>query len=140
MAEAKTRATDVSPSSFIGAIKNPAMRRDCRTIAGIMARATRAKPRMWGADLVGFGTYRCTYANGREAEWMITAFAPRRDRITLYVASGFSERKALLGQLGKHSAGKSCVHIKQLADVDLPTLERLVKASVKHVRSAQKAG
>ena len=77
-----------------------------------------------------------TYANGREAEWMITAFAPRRDKITLYVASGFKDREALLGRLGKHSGGKTCVHIKQLADVDVPTLERLVRASVQHVRAA----
>ena len=89
---------------------------------------------MWGAGIVGFGTYRCTYANGREADWMVTAFSPRKQNITLYLMGGFAGRDELMAALGKHSCGKSCLYIKRLSDVHLPTLKKLVRASVQHVK------
>ena len=87
-----------------------------------------------GLESLGFGTYQCSYPSGREITWMLAAFATRKDRITLYIASGFDGQDELLGKLGKHAHGKSCLHIKRLSDVHLPTLEKLVKRSVTHVR------
>lgn len=130
----KTQATNASVSGFLSSIADESVRKDCRTIAGIMEKATGEKPRMWGANIVGFGTYRYEYSGGREAEWMITAFAPRKQNITLYIMPGFEERDELLARLGPHACGKSCLYIKRLSDVHVPTLEKLVKRSVDHMR------
>jgi len=132
MAEAKTRKTATSVGAFLAGIADEQVRKDCRAIAGIMAKATKAKPAMWGSSIVGFGTRRITYANGRDADWMVVAFSPRKQNIVLYLSSAFPEREPLLKTLGQHSCGKGCVYIKRLADVHLPTLRKLVTASVKH--------
>ena len=132
MAEAKTKPTAVSADGFLDAIDNEQVRDDCRAIAGIMQKATGSPARMWGSGIVGFGTYQCTYADGRTAEWMVVAFAPRKQNITLYLAPDFTERESLLADLGTHTSGKGCVYIKRLADVHVPTLKKLVAASVKH--------
>ena len=99
-----------------------------------MQKATNAEPQMWGASIVGFGSYHYKYASGREGDWMLTAFSPRKQNITLYIFGGFEGYDELMAQLGKHSCGKSCVYIKRLSDVHLPTLKKLIKASVKHMR------
>jgi hypothetical protein len=98
-----------------------------------MKQATRANPKMWGSGIVGFGTRTIKYAGGREAEWMRIAFAPRKDRITLYVNSGFTGFRGLRAKLGKTSGGKGCIHIKRLTDVHLPTLRKLVVQSIRNV-------
>jgi hypothetical protein len=140
MVEPKTKLNNESVSRFLNSIKDDQVREDCWTIADIMQKATRAKPKMWGASIVGFGTYRCTYANGREADWMVTAFSPRKQNITLYLMGGFPQHDELMAALGKHSCGKSCVYIKRLSDVDVPTLKKLVNASAKHVMKSNSAG
>jgi hypothetical protein len=132
VAELKTRVNDASVSGFLAAIKDEQVRKDCRVVADIMSKATKAKPKMWGSAIVGFGTRRQTYANGREAEWMVTAFSPRKQNIVLYLSAAFPERAALLKALGTHSCGKGCLYIKRLSDVHLPTLRKLVTASVRH--------
>ena len=132
MAELKTRPTGVSVSGFLQSIKDDRIRADCKTIAAIMKQATKANPKLWGSNLVGFGTRRIKYAGGREADWMRIAFAPRKDKITLYVNSGFKGYRDLRAKLGKTSGGKACIHIRSLCDVDLPTLRKLVAHSIKN--------
>jgi uncharacterized protein DUF1801 len=135
MGEAKTRLTGASVDKFLDAIENEQVRDDCRTIAGIMEKAANAPPRMWGTSIVGFGTQRSTYASGREAEWMLTAFSPRKQNITLYLGH-LDEQRDLLNKLGTHSCGKGCLYIKRLSDVHLPTLAKLVKSSVALARKS----
>ena len=132
MAEPKTRPTASAVNAFFARIQDDEVRQDCRVIADIMTKATKAPPKMWGTSIVGFGTRRIQYANGREADWMIAAFSPRKQNIVLYLSSAFPERAALLKALGKHSCGKGCVYVKRLSDVHLPTLRKLVAASVRH--------
>jgi hypothetical protein len=139
MAEPKTKLTNASVADFLNAIKDEQVRKDCWTIAEIMERATKAKPQMWGASIVGFGTCRQKYANGKEATWMATAFSPRKQNITLYIAGGFKGYGELRAKLGKAAGGKSCIYVKRLSDFHLPTLAKLVKASVEHVRKTQPA-
>ncbi len=134
MAELKTKKTTASVSVFLNAIKDDQVRKDCKAVAALMQKATGAKPAMWGASLVGFGTARFKYASGRELDWMLTAFAPRKNNITIYIMSGFPQHEALVAKLGKHSHGQGCLHIKRLSDVHLPTLTKLIAASVKHVK------
>ena len=136
MPEAKTKLTGASVDDFLDAIENDQVRDDCRTIAGIMEKAAKAPPRMWGSNIVGFGSHRSTYASGREAEWMLTAFSPRKQNITLYLGH-LDEQRDLLDKLGTHSCGKGCLYIKRLSDVHLPTLPKLVKSSVALARKSQ---
>lgn len=132
MAEPKTRLTGASVDDFIDALDSEQVRDDCRTIAAMMQQATRAKPEMWGTSLVGFGRCQWQSARGKPVEWMLTAFAPRKANLTVYLWPEFDGRHELLGKLGKHSSGKGCLYIKRLSDIHLPTLKKLITASVTH--------
>jgi hypothetical protein len=134
MAETKTKATRASVSKFIAAIKDEEKRKDSKAVAKMMASATKAKPKMLGTNIVGFGKRTITYADGREAEWIEIAFSPRKASLTLYVGRRFENRDKLLKALGKHSMGGGCLYIKRLSDVHLPTLKKIVSASVKQAR------
>jgi Domain of unknown function (DU1801) len=139
MAEIKTKATAASASDFLKAIEDAQVRADCLAIAKIMEKATKAKPKMWGSKIVGFGSCRYKYPDGREMDWMLVAFAPRKGNIALYTMPEFPGRKEIMAKLGKFSAGKSCVNIKRLADVDLAALRKLVEGSVASMRKAYSA-
>jgi hypothetical protein len=132
MAEIKTKRNDASVDDFLDAIKGEQVREDCWVIVDIMQKATKAKPKMWGSSIVGFGDHRLKYPNGREVDWMLVAFSPRKQNITLYIWPGFDGYDELIAQLGKHSCGKACIYIKRLSDVHLPTLKKLINGSVKH--------
>jgi hypothetical protein len=136
MPEPKTKLTGASVEAFLDSIESDQVRDDCRTIAGIMEKAAKAPPRMWGSSIIGFGTQTCTYADGRKAEWMLTALSPRKQNITLYLGH-LDQHRDMLGKLGTHSCGKGCVYIKRLSDVHMPTLTKLVKSSVALARMSQ---
>ncbi|HVS81629.1 MAG TPA: DUF1801 domain-containing protein [Pyrinomonadaceae bacterium] len=131
MAEPKTQPTDQSVEIFINKIPDPQARQDCFAIAKLMKEATRSEPRMWGSGIVGFGTQHYKYASGREGDWPLIGFSPRKQNLTLYIMSGFDSHTELLKKLGKHSVAGSCLYIKRLADIDLPTLQKLIRESVK---------
>ena len=130
----KTQATNASVDDFLDRIENDQMRDDCWAVVKIMEKATRAKPRMWGPSIVGFGSCRYKYPDGREMDWMLAAFSPRKQAITIYLNPGFDKDDELMARLGAHSCGKVCLYIKRLSDVHLPTLKKLVNASVSHMR------
>jgi hypothetical protein len=136
MAEAKTKVNKTSVDQFLNSIDDEQKRDDCKAIAAMMQQATKAKPEMWGDSIVGFGRHVHTGAGGRQAEWMVIALSPRKQNITLYLWPGFEGRDELLAGLGKHSCGKGCVYIKRLSDVHLPTLNKLIKESVKATKSS----
>ena len=133
MADLKTKATKASVSKFLRGIEDEKKRKDSLAIQALMATVTKTKPEMWGTSIVGFGRYRYKYASGRQGEWFLTGFSPRKQNLTLYVMSGFEEYDDLLKKLGKYSTGKSCLYIKSLDDVNIPTLKRLIQKSVKHM-------
>jgi hypothetical protein len=135
MAELKTKQTAASVERFIDQIADEGVRADCRTLAEIMQKATGAPPRMWGSSIVGFGTYSYRYASGRTGDWMITAFSPRKKMLTIYILAGFDGYDELLARLGNHSCGKSCLYVKRLSDLHLPTLKKLIRESVRYVRT-----
>jgi hypothetical protein len=134
MAELKTKKTVADPTRFIDAIKDARVRADCWTIAKMMEKATKSKPKMWGPSIVGFGSCRYKYPDGREMDWMLIAFSPRKAYISVYAHPDHTGRKELLARLGKCSAGKSCINIKRLSDVHVPTLNKIVVASVSAMR------
>lgn len=134
MLEPKTKLTGKSVDAFPGAITDDEKRRDSRVIAKLMQQATKSRPKMLGSNIVGFGTRTITYADGRESPWVLIAFSPRKANLTLYVGKRFDGRDVLLKALGKHATGGGCLYIKRLADVHLPTLKKIVSASVKAAR------
>ena len=135
MAELKTKVNNASVADFLNAIPDAQVRQDCWTIANLMQSAAKAEPKMWGANIVGFGERLQVYADGREAGWPVVAFSPRKQNITLY---GVQQSEEHVSQLGKHSSGKGCLYIKRLSDVELPVLKKMVQASVR-AKTAKKA-
>ncbi len=130
MAELKTKPNKASVTEFIKKVADAKRREDCRVVLKIMEDATRAKAEMWGPGIVGFGRYHYKYESGREGDWMITGFSPRKDNLTLYIMPGFDGFADLMKRLGKYKTGKSCLYIKNLDDVNLSVLKKLVKESV----------
>ncbi len=129
-AELKTKENDACVETFIGG-QPTAVAADCHTIIALMRKVTGEEPRMWGASIVGFGRYRYKGASGREGEWFLTGFSPRKTNLSLYILTGLEENAALLARLGKHTTGKGCLYIKSLNDVDVKMLEELVAKGVK---------
>jgi Domain of unknown function (DU1801) len=135
MAELKTKPTNASVKDFINQIPEKERRDDCFAIAKLMEEVTREKPKMWGPSIVGFGTYHYKYDSGREGDWLVTGFSPRKKDLTLYIMMGFEKHAELMKQLGKHGTGKSCLYIKRLSDIHMPTLKKLIKESVKQLEA-----
>ena len=130
----KTTATRVSADAFIDGQKDEGVRDDCRAVLKLMSKATGEAPKMWGASIVGFGHFPMKYASGRELEWFYRGFSPRKQNLTLYIMDGFESYATLMKKLGEHSTGKSCLYVKRLSDIDMGVLEKLVNASVKHMK------
>ena len=134
MAENKTKPTKASTVAFINGIEDRQKRADCKRVAAMMREATGARAKMWGANIVGFGRYHYKYASGREGDYMLTGFSPRKQALTVYIMPGFSHFSALMSKLGSYKTGKSCLYIKRLSDVDESVLRRLITESVKYMR------
>lgn len=135
MAEPKTRPNDASVEAFLNAVADQHKRTDVFEVLDLMKRATGETPMMWGDAIVGFGKYRYRYANGKESDWPLAGFSPRKQNLTLYVMTGFDNYDALLARLGKFKTGKACLYISRLADVDTTVLEELVRQSAEHMRT-----
>lgn len=138
MAENKTKPSKVSVAAFMNSIEDKQKRLDARKVAAMMREATGSRARMWGANIVGFGEYHYKYDSGREGDFMITGFSPRKQALTLYVIPGFKHFEPLMTKLGKYKTGKSCLYVKRLADVDEKVLKQLIVGSVKHMRKNYK--
>ena len=130
MAKLKTTRNKKSVTEFLGTVKDPARRKDCFTLLSIMKKATGDKPAMWGTSIVGFGDYHYKYASGREGDWFLAGFSPRKQSLTIYLISGFGKYKSLMKKLGSFKTGGSCLYLDSLDDVHIPTLRTLIKQSV----------
>jgi hypothetical protein len=135
MAQLKTQPNDESVSDFLDRVQDDTKREDSYTILKLMREITGEEPKMWGDSIIGFGTYHYKYASGRTGEWFLTGFSPRVQNLTLYIMSGFDTYDELLGKLGKHSTGKSCLYVKHLENIDIDILKELVANSVKHMKT-----
>ncbi len=141
MAEIKTKVNKANVEKFLKSIKDEQKRKDCAVIAGMMEKATKSKPEMWGASIVGFGRVKYAYASGREGEWMAIGFAPRAQNIALYGLKVFTmaegklkenkKENAPLLSLGKYKESGGCLYINKLADVNTKELEKIIKLAVK---------
>ena len=133
MSERKTQKNDASVEGFLNRVENDKRREDSFAVLDLMEKITGDRPAMWGASIVGFGSYHYKYASGREGDMPLVSFSPRKQSMTLYIMDGFNNYNALLGKLGKYKTGKVCLYINKLEDVDQDVLGELVKQSVKAV-------
>ena len=134
MAENKTKPTEQSVEEFTGAIADPGRQADCRALWSLMEKLTGSQPKMWGASIVGFGEYRYKYASGREGDWFLAGFSPRKQNLTLYIMGYLEFYTDILENLGKHKHGKGCLYIKKLEDIDVTVLETLIKTSIERLK------
>lgn len=130
----KTTPTRASVKAFIDAIPDQTKRGDARVLVKLMKEITGHRPVMWGPSIVGFGTYHYTYASGREGDWFLAGFSPRKRDLTVYLMGGTKRQAALLKKLGKHSTGSSCLYLNRLEETDLKVLADLIRASVARIQ------
>lgn len=131
MAENKTRPGKQSVAQFLNAIEDTQRRKDAKKVAAMMRKATGKRATLWGTSIVGFGKYHYKYASGREGDWALVGFSPRKQNLVVYIMPGFSEFPQLMKKLGKFKTGKSCLYLNKLDDVDEGVLEMLIERSVK---------
>jgi hypothetical protein len=134
MAELKTRQNDQDVHEFLEGVSNETRKKDCYEVLELMRAATGVEAKMWGDSIIGFGSYHYKYASGREGDWFLTGFSPRKQNLNLYIMPGFDEYEGLMKKLGKYKTGKSCLYLNKLEDVDLAVLKTLIEKSVKKMQ------
>lgn len=134
MAHNKTKPTPQEPSEFIAGIEDTRKQADCLELMTLMGEVTGEPAKMWGPSIVGFGNYHYKYASGREGDFFLTGFSPRKQALTVYIISGFEVHSKLVAKLGKYKTGKSCLYVKNLDDLDRSVLAQLVTESVAYMR------
>ncbi len=134
MSEPKTRPTDASVDEFIDLFKSEYQRDDLRAICKMMQSITKNPAVMWGTTIIGFGACKVVYASGKSLDWPMLAFAPRKDKVTIYLTGDFDGRKILFKKLGKHKLSGSCLHFKSLSDLHVPTLKALLTGTYKYTK------
>jgi hypothetical protein len=133
--ELRTKKTGASVEDFLNAVEDEQKRADAFAVAEMMRKATNAEPEMWGPAIVGFGSSKYKYPDGREMDWMQIAFSPRKVSLTIYLQGPLDVYAELFSKLGKHTTSKACLYIKRLSDVDQKVLKELIAASVKRTKS-----
>jgi hypothetical protein len=144
MAELKTKVRTASASAYLAALPDPRLRKEAKTVAALMRRLTGKPGKRWGPSIIGFGEVRLRYASGRELDWFLVGFAPRRPAMVLYLGLGDVLTAAALKKLGPHQRGPNsksgCLYLKTLEGVDLEVLEGLVRTAIERVRAKAVTG
>lgn len=138
-AENKTKPTRVSATVFVNAVENATRRRDAKTVLAMMKKITGEKPKMWGPTIIGFGEYHYKYASGREGDFLLVGFSPRKANLVLYVLGSIAEDDPLRKKLGKYKTGRACLYINKLEDIDVKVLEKIVEKSYKATKKTWSA-
>ncbi|MBD3331691.1 DUF1801 domain-containing protein [candidate division GN15 bacterium] len=134
MSENKTKPTNRGVKTFIKSVDDAQKRADCEALLDLMQEATGEKPRMWGDSLIGFGDYHYKYDSGREGDWFVAGFSPRKANISIYLMCGLDHVAEQLERLGKHKRGKGCLYIKRLEDIDQKVLASIIKKSAAYLK------
>jgi len=138
MAELKTKETKLSVTKFIGKVEDDQKCQDSQAILKLMKQVTKEEPKMWGDSMIGFGRFHYKSDSGREGDWFLTGFSPRKQNLTIYITPGFDKYESLMKQLGKHKTSKGCLYIKKLEDVDMKVLKQLIKQSYRDMKKKYK--
>ncbi|MER6006410.1 DUF1801 domain-containing protein [Nonomuraea angiospora] len=135
-----TVPTDASVDDFLAAVSDERRRADAERLRAILCEVTGEPAVMWGPSIVGFGSYRYTYATGRTGDWPLAGFSPRKQQLVVYLVGGFEERHAsVLARLGPHRTGKGCLYLKRLDDVDESALRELIDRTVRVHKGVDRA-
>lgn len=134
MAKNKTTETTYNVTHFINTVEDEMKRNDAFELLKIIQEVTRFEPKMWGTAIIGFGSYHYKYASGHEGDAPLIGFSPRKDAISVYVYFSFENKDILLSKFGKYKAGKGCIYIKKLADIDLEILKQMISTSVNELQ------
>ena len=134
MTENKTKPTDADVDAHLAGVEPARRREDAQALLQLMKRITRMKPVMWGDSIVGFGRYHYKYDSGREGDFFLTGFAPRKAAMTVYVMPGFKQYGDQLARLGKHRHSVSCLYLTRLDGIDMGALEEIIRDSVKRMK------
>jgi hypothetical protein len=126
----KTAQTKANVSDFIASISKQQQRKDSKILTSLMQKITKAKPKLWGSAIVGFGEQHLMYPSGRELDWFIMGFSPRKSALSVYVHGELEKYKDQILALGQVKTGKGCIYIKTLEDIHIPTLEKLLRKSM----------
>lgn len=137
MAKLKTAPNDKSVTAFLEQVPDDTKRGDAETLLNLMEEITGSAPVMWGDSIVGFGTCKLHYKSGRELEWFLTGFSPRKTALTLYLMGGLEQQADLLEQLGPYKRGKGCLYIKRLAQVDMSILRQMIERGVRALQDQE---
>ncbi|MFN3931755.1 MAG: DUF1801 domain-containing protein [Brevundimonas sp.] len=132
--EQKTKPTAVSVADFIASVEDPKRRADAEAACALLAEASGEPPRMWGPSIVGFGAYHYRYASGHEGDAPLVGFSPRKANLVFYLSGCDGGREDQLARLGKHKAGKGCVYVNRLSDVDADVLREMAVATTTSLR------
>lgn len=135
MAKLKTNKNDNDIVEFLNGVDNEERRKHCFKLLELFEQWTRETPKMWGTSIIGFGSYHYKYDSGREGDWFLTGFSPRKQNLTVYITAGFSQYGEIMQDLGKYKMAKSCLYVKRLSDIDLGKLKALVEKSVDHMKN-----
>ena len=130
MSTNKTKPTTRSVELFLDDLIPEQRKKDSWTHYRLMEKITGSQGVLWGTSMIGFGDYHYKYAIGREGDWFLTGFSPRKNALTIYLMYDISHISIDFSTLGKHKKGKSCLYIKRLDDVDLKALENIIKNSI----------
>ncbi len=130
----KTKATNGSVGKFLGSL-DADRRSDCEALVKMLRRVTKAEPKMWGSSIVGFGDQHLRYESGRELDWFVAGFSPRKKDLTLYLLGRGPIDGELATRLGRHSTGKGCLYIRRLSDVNGRVLEQIVRDAVRNLKA-----
>lgn len=132
LADIKTKPTAASVEDFINNVSDEQKRKDSFTILEMMKKAAGEEPKMWGSSIIGFGNKRYkSPATGREVDWLVIGFSPRKANLSLYLSVGLEEHADALEKLGKHKTGVGCLYINKLEDVDVEVLKKMIATSAK---------
>lgn len=127
----KTKETEVNVEEFLNSVKDEQKKEDSFKLLELMQEVTGRPAKMWGDSIVGFGNYHYKYDSGREGNWFLTGFSPRKQNLSVYIVAGFTNYQDLLKDLGKYKTASSCLYIKKLEDINTEVLKELIKRSVK---------
>ena len=130
-AEIKTKQTSASVEDFINTVKDEQKRKDSFVLLEMMKKASGEEPKMWGNSLIGFGNKRYkSPSSGREVDWFLIGFSPRKANLSLYLMINHKEHAAEIKKLGKHKTAGGCIYINKLEDIDLKVLKGMIDASL----------
>ena len=134
------RRTGASVEDFLAGVPDEQRREDARRLCAMMEQVTGEPPAMWGASIIGFGSYHYRYASGREGDSALAGFSPRRPHLVIYLVGGFESRhQSVLARLGPYKAGKGCLYLKRLDGVDHDALRELIDRSVRVRKGVDRA-